>query len=149
MSNGDTHTAYRMDTDYCPPNDGGQRTCSPLPMSVDSVEEWENSFYVYDTAKITSYYDFAGVVSIAADLTNAYNNPNFTTTWNKPKVTEVLRKTLYIRELDIFLIGDVVTATNSAFKKKVLLHALQTIEIDTDANTLTENERKGEFIRSV
>jgi hypothetical protein len=118
-------------------------------MSVDSVEEWENSFYAYDTAKITSYYDFEGVVSIAADLTNAYNNPNFTTTWNKPKVTEVLRKTLYIRELDIFLIGDVVTAVNSAFKKKVLLHALQTIEIDTDVNTLTENERKGEFIRSV
>jgi hypothetical protein len=58
-------------------------------------------------------------------------------------VTEVLRKTLYIRELDIFLIGDVVTAVNSAFKKKVLLHALQTIEIDTDVNTLTENERKG------
>ncbi len=112
-------------------------------MSVESVEDWENNNYIYDTAKITSFYDNDGVVSIASDLTNAYNNPQYTTTWNKPKVTQVLRKTLYIRELDIFLVGDVVTATNSTFRKKTLLHALQTIQLDTDANTVTENERKG------
>ncbi len=112
-------------------------------MSVGTVEYWENNFYIYDTAKVTSFYDFEGVVSIASDLTNAYNNPLYTTTWNKPKVNQVLRKTLYIRDLDIFLVGDVIEATNSTFRKKTLLHALQMIEIDTDVNTVIENERKG------
>ena len=95
--------------------------------------------------QVTSYYDFEGVVSIATDLTNAYNNERFYTSMNRPKVKSVYRKTIYIRELDLFLIGDVVTSTNSSFVKKTLLHALQSIDINTDGNTVIENERPGMF----
>ncbi len=60
---------------------------------------------MYDVAKVTSFSDNGQAVVWVADITNAYNNPQYTTPNNKAKVTKVYRKFVYLREPDILLVG--------------------------------------------
>ncbi len=113
----------------CPPNDGGQRTMSPLGLSSENAEMFDAYRDIFDVAKVVSFEDNGDAVTIVADLTNAYNNPRFSSLGNRPKVTKVYRRLVYLRRADLLLVGDTVESTDAAFEKKWLLHALDRIEV--------------------
>jgi hypothetical protein len=79
-------------------------------------------------------------VSVVADITNAYNNPRYTTPGNKPKVNRVYRRLVYLRGLDMLVIADTVESTNPQFEKKWLLHALERIELGGEVETVDAGE---------
>src|SRR5262249_57675296 len=83
----------------------------------------------YEVAGVVPFRGDGGAVSVVADITNAYNNPRFSTQGNKPKVTRVFRRLVYIRGLDMIAIADTVESTDPAYEKKWLLHSLDRIEI--------------------
>ncbi|MDP2996709.1 MAG: hypothetical protein Q8N47_04420, partial [Bryobacterales bacterium] len=114
--------------EICPPNDGGQRTMTPLSLASQNAEMFETYRDVFDTARVVSFQDDGKAVTVVADITNAYNNPRFSSAGNKPKVARVWRRLVYLRGADILLVGDTVESTNPAFEKKWLLHALDRIE---------------------
>ena len=124
----------------CPPNDGGQRTMTPLSLSVQNAAMFEAYRDVFDVARVVSFHDDGKVVSIAADLTNAYNNPRFSSAGNRPKVNRVWRRLVYLRNPDLLLIADVVEAAKPEFEKKWLLHALDRIEIDGTSQPVSAGE---------
>jgi hypothetical protein len=77
---------------------------------------------------------------VVADITNAYNNPRFSSAGNKPKVTKVYRRLVYLRGVDLLLVGDTVESTDAAFEKKWLLHALDRIEVGGQAKPIDDGE---------
>jgi hypothetical protein len=111
---------------------------SLMPSTVDLYDRYRD---IYDTATVTAFREQDGVITLVADITNAYNNPRFSTLGNRPKVNRVYRRLVYLRELDLLLIGDTVESTDPAFEKKWLIHALERIQINGGAqNTLSEGE---------
>lgn len=124
----------------CIPNDGGQRTMSPRGLAVSSAAVFEKNRDILDVAKVVSFNDDGTAVVVAADLTNAYNNPRYTTPGNSPKVTRVWRRLVYVRPLDLVLVGDTVESTNPSFEKKVLLHAIDRIEVGGTVERIDEGE---------
>ena len=125
----------------CIPNDGGQRTFVPAGgMGVRNAENFQNKRDAYDVARVVSFRDEGGAVTVVADITNAYNNPRFSTQGNKPKVTRVFRRLVYIRRLDMIAIADTVESTDPAFEKKWLLHSLDRIEIGGRATNIEPGE---------
>ena len=113
----------------CIPNDGGQRTMSPKGMAVGNAASFLENREIWDVARVVSFKDDGEVVSVVADITNAYNSPRYTTPGNSAKVNRVYRRLVYLRTADLVLIGDTVEATNAAYEKKWLLHGLDRIEI--------------------
>ncbi len=87
-----------------------------------------------------SFRDDGRAVSVAADITNAYNNPRYSTTGNSAKVKRVYRRLLYIRGLDILAIADTVESTNPQFEKKWLLHAVDRIEVGGSVEKIGDGE---------
>jgi hypothetical protein len=79
-------------------------------------------------------------VRVAADLTNAYNNPRYTTPGNSPKVNRVWRRLVYLRPLDLLLVADTVESTDAKFEKKALLHAIDRIEVGGKVERIDEGE---------
>ena len=124
----------------CIANDGGQRTMAPYSMVIFSNDEEVSHKDIYDTAKVTSFADNGQVVTWVADITNAYNNPRYTTPGNKPKVTKVYRKFAYFREADLFFIADTVDSTNPAFEKSWLIHAVDHIEVGGAVKKIDDGE---------
>ena len=118
----------------CPPNDGGQRTMFPLPLAVQNAEAFEAYREIFDVAKVISFEDDGQVVSVVADITNAYNSPRFSSLGNKPKVNKVWRRLVYLRAPDVLLIADTVESTDPKFEKKWLIHALDRIEVADQAS---------------
>ena len=86
------------------------------------------------------FSDDGVAVKAAADLTNAYNNPRYTTPGNTPKVTCGWRRLVYLRPLDLVLVADTVESTNPAFEKKVRLHAIDRIEVGGKVERIDEGE---------
>jgi hypothetical protein len=113
----------------CIPNDGGQRTFTPGGMAVTNAEAFQKFRDDYDVARVVSFQDDGRAVFVVADITNAYNNPRYTTVGNSPKVTRVWRKLVYIRALDMLAIADTVESTDPKFEKEFLIHALDRIEV--------------------
>jgi len=113
----------------CIPNDGGQRTMSPRGLAVANAEQFYKNRDIFDVARVVSFQDDGRAVSVVADITNAYNNPRYTTPGNKPKVNRVYRRLVYIRALDMVAVADTVESTDPAFEKKWLIHALDRIEV--------------------
>jgi hypothetical protein len=113
----------------CIPNDGGQRTAAPYSLTIFNNDEYSSHEDIYDVARITSFADNGQAVAWVDDITNAYNNPRYTTPNNKPKVTKVYRKFVYLREPDILLVADTVDSTNPAFEKSWLIHAVDHIDV--------------------
>lgn len=113
----------------CIPNDGGQRTMSPKGLAVGNAANFFENRDIWDVARVVSFKDDGEFVSVVADITNAYNNPRYTTPGNSPKVTKVYRRMVYVRPADLVVIGDTVESTNANYEKKWLLHALDQIEI--------------------
>jgi hypothetical protein len=127
----------------CIPNDGGQRTFTPAGgMAVRDAAAFERNRDAYDVARVISARDAGGFVTVVADITNAYNNPRFTTLGNQPKVNRVYRRLVYIRPLDMLAIADTVETTHAEFEKKWLLHALERIEV----GGVAERIDPGEFV---
>jgi hypothetical protein len=124
----------------CIPNDGGQRTMHPYSIGMGD----NNVFFLrrdaYDVAKIMSFADNGQAVAWVYDITNAYNNPRYTTTGNKPKVTKVYRKFVYLRQPDIFFVADTVDSTNPNFQKSWLLHAVDHIDVSGAVEKLDDGE---------
>lgn len=116
--------------DVCVPNDGGQRTMSPLSMGVSGPATYEQFRYIYETAKVVHFQQDGNSVSVVADLTNAYSNPRYARPGNSPKVNRVYRRLVYLKNLDLLLVGDTVESTNAAFEKKWLLHSLGRIDVN-------------------
>jgi len=115
--------------EFCPPNDGGQRTMMPLSLSAKDADFFNANRDVFDVAKVVSFKDDGEAVSWVADITNAYNSPRYATPKNQPKVARVYRKFVYLRTPDILVIGDTVESTKPEFRKKWLIHALDRIEV--------------------
>jgi hypothetical protein len=124
----------------CIPNDGGQRTMSPLGLAVANADVFEKNRHIVDVAKVVSFADDGAAVRVAADLTNAYNNPRYTTPGNAPKVKRVWRRMVYLRPIDVLLIGDTVESTNPDFEKKVLLHTTDRLEVGGTVERLDAGE---------
>ncbi|HWR52021.1 MAG TPA: DUF4962 domain-containing protein [Bryobacteraceae bacterium] len=124
----------------CIANDGGQRTMSPLGLAVPNAAAFEKNRHIVDVAKVVSFADDGTSVKVAADLTNAYNNPRYTTPGNSPKVARVWRRLVYLRPLDLLLVADTVESTDPAFEKKVLLHATDRIEVGGKVERIDEGE---------
>ena len=115
----------------CIPNDGGQRTMSPKGMAVGNAANFAENPEIWDTARVTSFSDDGVMVSVVADITNAYS---------KAKVRKVYRRFVYLRPADLFIVADTVESTNAAFEKKWLLHGLDRIEIAGVAEKIRAGE---------
>jgi hypothetical protein len=102
---------------------------SPRGLAVASAEQFHQNRDIFDVARVVSFRDDGRAVTVAADITNAYNNPRCTTPGNQPKVTRLWRRLVYLRGLDLLAIADTVESTNPRFPKKWLLHALERIEV--------------------
>lgn len=128
----------------CVPNDGGQRTFIPKGMAVGNAENFAGNPEIWDVAQVKSFSDDGVAVAVVADITNAYNNPRYTTPPNTPKVNRVYRRLVYLRPADVLLIADTVESTHPEYEKKWLLHALDRIEVAGEA----QNIRPGESVHT-
>jgi hypothetical protein len=124
----------------CIPNDGGQRTMAPYSLALFHNDDYFARRDVYDVAKVTSFSDNGQAVAWVADITNSYNNPRHTTPNNKPKVTKVYRKFVYLRQPDILLVADTVESTNPDFEKSWLIHAVDHIDVGGTVKKVDEGE---------
>jgi hypothetical protein len=129
LGNGEKSLAPGGGAPLCPPNDGGQRTMWPLSLGAQNQEMFRTYRDAFDVARVVSFADDGTAVTVVADITNAYNNPRYTTQGNQPKVAKVYRRLVYLRGADLLLVGDTVESTNPAFEKKWLLHGLDRIEV--------------------
>jgi hypothetical protein len=137
---GDRIKAPDNSEELCVPNDGGQRTMSPKGMAVGNAGNFAENPEIWDVARVVSFNDDGEAVSVVADITNAYNNPRYTTPGNTPKVNRVYRRLVYLRPADVLLIADTVESTNAAYEKKWLLHALDRIEVGGDVQEVRPGE---------
>lgn len=124
----------------CIPNDGGQRTMDPSGMAVEMPEDYYLRRDTFDVAKVLSYNDDGQVVSVVADLTNAYSNARHHAPQNSAKVKKVYRRLIYLRPLDILILGDTVESVNPSFEKKWLIHSLDELQVPGTAQKLSPGE---------
>lgn len=135
-----TRTMTNSKWPACIPNDGGQRTMSPLGLAATDAATFFAHRDIFDVARVASFSDDGKAVSVVADITNAYNSPRYSTPGNSPKVKRVYRRLVYLRGLDAVVVADTVESTNPQFEKKVLLHALDRIEIAGEAEKVGAGE---------
>jgi hypothetical protein len=124
----------------CLPNDGGQRTMAPYSLVIFDNDDYYAHRDIYDVAKVTGFADNGQAVAWVADITNAYNNPRYTTPNNHPKVTKVYRKYLYLRQPDILMVADTVDTTDPGFEKSWLIHSVDRIEVGGTARQVDPGE---------
>lgn len=114
--------------------DGGQRVILPTGSAIKSLDDWRANLDAglhLDTAHIEAFENAdASHAYIAADMTRAYNTPDFDAGGSGGKVTEVRRKLLYLRGEDLLVIQDDVTATDPSYVKKWLLHTMSRPEVE-------------------
>lgn len=111
-------------------NDGGQRRVGSgwgkrAPIDID---EWKNEIETYHTGRIARYYDRDDLVIAVAELTPAYTNDNCgrATVYDRTcRVERYWRIFFYDRREDVVVIYDDITATDSAFVKRSLIHTLE------------------------
>jgi hypothetical protein len=109
-------------------------------MGAHGAEFFQENRDDYDVARVVKFQDSGDAVTIAADLTNAYNNPRYSTPPNAAKVTRVWRRVVYLRKPDLLLVADTVESTNPNFEKKVLLHALDRLEVGGSVQKIDAGE---------
>ena len=95
---------------------------SPRSLVAHNADEFYEFRDIFDVARVVSFADDGRAVSVVADITNAYNNPRYTTPGNKPKVNRVYRSLVYVRGLDLLVLADTVESTNPLFEKKWLIY---------------------------
>jgi hypothetical protein len=133
-------TAPDVGDSVCIPNDGGQRTMSPMGLSVRNSGDFEVSRDIFDVARVVFFEDNERAVRVVADITNAYTNPRFSSPDNSPKVNKVYRRLVYLRELDLLFIADTVESTNPHVEKKWLIHALDQLQVGGKVQTIYPGE---------
>ena len=137
---GDRIPAPDNSEQLCIPNDGGQRTFTPGGMAAHDAGYFNANRDDLDVARVVKFQDDGEAVTVVADITNAYNNPRYTTPPNSAKVTRVWRRLVYLRKPDLVLVADTVESTNANFEKKVLLHALDRLEVGGDVQKIDAGE---------
>ena len=129
-------------------NDGGQRTAGPLTPGP-TLEEYLANRAAYDHGRIERYAEGEWGVYIRADITNAYQNPEYQSsrpdgTRNRPKVTHVGREVVYLRQAegrrDAVVVFDRVVSTDPGFRKAVLWHTREPFETAEKGNEVDEGE---------
>jgi hypothetical protein len=139
-NNHSTFANVNASASLCPANDGGQRTMSPEPLTVMSVADYTASKGLYNTASVVHFADTGSAVVWVSDITNAYSNPAYFMPGSRPKVTGVFRKFVYLRNLDILIIGDSVTSTDPSFEKRLLLHSVDQMQVAGKIQVIDDGE---------
>jgi hypothetical protein len=123
------------------PDGGGERTNYPLSSSPD-VDSYLNYRPIFQRGHLDRFADTKEYTYASADLTDAYNSPQFHGgTLNRAKVESVNRELLYLREVDSLVVMDRVTSTEAGFKKTFLLHSLGDLDVTGGTETkLSEGE---------
>jgi hypothetical protein len=129
-------------------NDGGQRTAAPLT-PAPTLDEYLANRTAYDHGRIERFGEGAWGMYVRADLTNAYQNPQFQATKanrtkNRVKVTRVNRDVAYLRASggtrDAVVVLDRVTAADPSFRKAVLWHARELFDARQSGRRIDEGE---------
>lgn len=102
-------------------NDCGQRTLFPNPASAINPYFRQEHAAAYETGEILRVAQEGGMTYLRADLTAAYNNPDFVSADNQPKVHEVLREVVYLRP-GTLVIHDRITPMEGPFIPSVIFH---------------------------
>jgi hypothetical protein len=131
-------------------NDGGQRTAAPLT-PAPTLDQYLANRTAYDHARIERYEDGGWGLYVRANLTNAYQNPQYQSakpngSRNRPKVTHVGREVVYLRRnegrRDAVVVFDRVVATDPSFRKAVLWHAREPFESKDRGRRVDEGEER-------
>lgn len=112
-------------------NDGGQRVvwyykggaqqqCFTL---ADYLAKKETGAH-YETGDIVNFEANNNFDYINADVTSAYNNPEFSAENNKPKITEFKRQIVVLKPDFYVVVFDRVSSVKPEYKKAWLLHSI-------------------------
>ncbi len=116
-------------------SDGGQRIIMPTGSAVLSVAEWFSNYQQGQHFEGAELIDFAsnkkdGYAYISANLTPSYNSTQYDENNDSGKVSEVVRRVLYLSQEDHLIVYDKVVSTSSNYQKKWLLHSVRRPQID-------------------
>ena len=108
--------------------DGGQRIVLPTGSGIRSVEDWrenlESGLHL-EGGRVLQFENVEGEFAyIAADLTRAYNNPDYDVGGTGGKVSKLRRELLYLYAEDRLIIYDDIISVRSSYTKKWLLHTV-------------------------
>lgn len=124
-------------------NDGGQRVLrmnevgTKFPsVSLASYMENKQGGTKYETGDLTAIEEGECHQYVACDVTAAYTSPGYETNTNTAKVTEVTRQFVLLPP-DLLVVFDRVEATDAAYDKRFLLHALAVPEVAGSDFTIT------------
>jgi len=108
--------------------DGGQRLTMPLTSPLHSLEQWREQLddgLHLRGGDITAFEHQPGAYTfVEADLTAAYNTPQHDEGGQGGKVHRMVRRLLYLRRLDRFLIQDRIHAVDPAYQGAFLLQSM-------------------------
>ena len=116
-------------------NDGGQRRIGSgwgVEAAPLDLEEWQAKRDTYHTASMGPLLDRDGLSVAAADVTPAYTNRQSgqgTFSARTRRVERFWRIFGYDRVDEVVVVFDQVTATRASFRKRWLLHALESPEV--------------------
>ncbi|ATE60911.1 VanZ family protein [Thauera sinica] len=112
-------------------NDGGQRRIGSgwgVEAAPLDLAEWQKRRDTYHTGRIVQHLDEDDLVVAVADLTPAYTNSQSgrgTFAHRTKRVERLWRVFGYDRANDAIVVFDDVVATDAAFRKRWLLHAIE------------------------
>ncbi|NMF87360.1 heparinase II/III domain-containing protein, partial [Aromatoleum petrolei] len=128
-------------------NDGGQRRVGSgwhvAPAPIDRGE-WELERELYHTGRIARFLDEDALTVAVADLTPAYTNSHSApgeASHRSRRVERAWRVFGYDRIDDVIVIYDDVRATDSAFRKRWLLHTIDAPQIGENSFIVTAPRR--------
>lgn len=115
---------------------GGQRVVMPTGCDITSVSDWLRSRCAgahYEAADMTAFESSPGAFDYAAaDITAAYNSTRYAEPGNPAKVESVVRKLVYLRDVNAVVVFDQLVTTDPEYDVSWLLH--------TPAKPQTEQE---------
>lgn len=107
--------------------DGGQRPTLPTGSNLDSVAEWRENLDAglhLRAADVSYYHHEPGQFTyVEVDLTPAYNNPKHDEGGQGGKVNKVVRRLLYLNQLDRVLVHDRIDAVDPRYRARFLLQS--------------------------
>ncbi len=115
-------------------SDGGQRITMPTGSAITSPGHWAENRGAgkhLEGGKLLSFHNEKGQYAyVAADLTRAYNTPQFDSGGSGGKVQKVVRELLYLYPEDRLFIHDYVVSTQADYQKKWLLHTVSRPQVE-------------------
>lgn len=105
---------------------GGQRVVMPTGSAISSVQDWMNNLnrgLHLEAAHLSGFeYRPGDYAYVSADLTPAYDNPQYDVGGHGGKVEHVSRDLVYLYGEDRVIVHDAVRSTHAGYVKKWLLH---------------------------